>query len=308
VPTIIQEVAVEEFDLSLAEMRIINPEWVVRIQNSMWLHGQLQPLVVRPNDGKYQVIDGIKRVHAAIELMMETLQCYVLDVDLKQAKLLVLSYNRPHQSMEVWEEAMVLDDLSKKHNLTQLSLSRLTGYSRSWVSRRLSLVGKIDEQIIPEIKMGVLNSSHARALLKLPRGNQVEVARVITSRGLTSRQSNALVDAFLAAKNQKKQRHILDNPEQVLNDREPVVSYDVCDTYDPRLSQYGNDLMNSIQYVLSTIKHMHWCLHQGRFGTLKETEEIIITPEIKKVQGHAENLIKSITHLQINKQVNQNER
>jgi ParB/RepB/Spo0J family partition protein len=302
---IIEEIALDKFDLSLAEMRIINPEWVVRIQESMWLHGQLQPLVARPNEGKYQVIDGIKRVHAATELMMGTLQCYVLDVDLKQAKLLVLSYNRPHQSMEVWEEAMVLDDLSKKHDLTQQSLSRLTGYSRSWVSRRLSLVSKIDEQIVSEIKMGVISSSHARALIKLPRGNQVEVACVITSHGLTSRQSNALVEAFLAAENQDKQRHILAHPETVFKDREPEVPRDI---YDPRLSRYGNNLMNSMQYVLSTIKHMLCCLHDRRFGALKETEEIVIGPEIEKVQGQAETLIKEITHLLINKHVNQDER
>lgn len=303
--SIIEEIALEKFDLSLAEMRIINPEWVVRIQDSMWLHGQLQPLVVRPNEGRYQVIDGIKRVHAATELMMETLQCYVLDVDLQQAKLLVLSYNRPHQSMEVWEEAMVLDDLSRKHDLTQQSLSRLTGYSRSWVSRRLSLVSKIDEQIVSEIKMGVISSSQARALIKLPRGNQAEVASVITAHGLTSRQSDALVEAFLAAEKPDKQRYILAHPELVLKDREPEVP---CDTYDPRLSRYGNDLMNSIQYVVSTIRHMLWCLHKGRFNELNDTEEIVISPEIKKVQGHAENLIKAITDLQTNKHVKQDER
>lgn len=63
-----------------------------------------------------------------------------------------------------------------------------------------------------------------------------------------------------------------------------------------------------MQYVLSTIKHMLCCLHDRRFGALKETEEIVISPEIEKVQGHAENLIKEITHLLINKHVNQDER
>jgi hypothetical protein len=114
---IIEEIPLEEFDLSLAEMRIINPDWILRIQDSLHLHGLLQPVVARFHEGKYQVIDGIKRVYAAIELAMNTLECYVLDVDLKQAKLLVLSYNRPHQSMEVWEEAMVLEDLLKRHEL-----------------------------------------------------------------------------------------------------------------------------------------------------------------------------------------------
>ena len=124
-----------------------------------------------------------KRFYAAEDLMMETLQCHLLEVDLQQAKVLLLSYNRPHQSMEVWEEAMVLKDLLETHELDQRRLAKLTGYSRSWVSRRLSLVDKINEEVCAEIKMGTLTSSHARALMKLPRDNQAQVARVITGTG-----------------------------------------------------------------------------------------------------------------------------
>jgi ParB family transcriptional regulator, chromosome partitioning protein len=294
VPPKIEVISLEKFDLSLAVMRIINPDWVVRIQDSMWLHGQLQPVVARPHEGKYQVIDGIKRVYAALELMMETLECYVLDVDLKQAKLLVLSYNRPHQSMEVWEEAMVLEDLLKTHNLNQQSLSKLTGYSRSWVSRRLSLISRIDDQVASEIKMGVINSSQARALIRLPRGNQMEVVRVITTLCLTSRQSDALVEAFLSAESEDQQRYILSHPEVALSYRERELT---CDIDDPRLSRYGNDLIKSTRYVLSSTKQMLLCLHEVRFDALKETEKIIISPEIKKVQARAENLIKAITRI-----------
>jgi len=301
----IEEIPLEKLDLSLLEMRIVNPDWVARIQDSMWLQGQLQPIVVRPHEGVYQVIDGGKRVYAATELMIETLQCYVLDVDIKQAKLLVLSYNRPHQSMEVWEEAMVLQDLLEKHDLNQHSLARLTGYSRSWVSRRLSLISKIDEQVVSEIKMGVINSSQARALIRLPRGNQMEVARVITSWNLPSRLCNALVDAFLSAENKQQQQYILTHPEVVLSESEPEIPYDMDD---PRLGRYGNDLIRSIQYVLSTVRHMLSYIHERRFATLKETEKIIITPEIKQVQAHAESLIKAITQLQTHKSVSQNER
>lgn len=301
----IEEIPLEKFDLSLAGMRIINPRWVDRIQTSMHINGQLQPVVVRHHEGKYQVIDGIKRVYAATELMMETLECYILDVDLKQAKLLVLSYNRPHQSMEVWEEAMVLEDLIKRHNLSQQHLSKLTGYSRCWVSRRLSLISKISDQVASEIKMGVINSSQARALIRLPRGNQVEVARVITSLGLTSRQSDTLVEAFLSAESEERQGYLLSHPEVVLTDSEPKLP---CDIDDPRLGRYGNDLMKSAGYVLSTIKHLLSCLKESRFGRLKEAEKIIITPEIKKVQDQAAELIKGITHLKTHKPLKQDER
>jgi ParB family transcriptional regulator, chromosome partitioning protein len=104
---------------------------ILQVEKSMRLHGQLQPVVARVHEGGYQLIDGFKRLYSAEDLMMETLQCRVLEIDLTGAKVLLLSYNRTHQTMEAWEEAMVLQDLQKTHSMDQRSLSQLTGYSRS---------------------------------------------------------------------------------------------------------------------------------------------------------------------------------
>lgn len=296
--SLIQEIPVDQFELSLAGMRIVNPRHVFRIQNQMHLHGQLQPVVVRPFEGRYQVIDGIKRVYAAMELMMERLQCYVLDVDLQQAKVLVLSYNRSPKSMEVWEEAMVLGDLADRHGLSQQSLARLTGYSRSWVSRRLSLISRLSDQLASEIRMGVISSSQARALIKLPRGNQMEVARVITCWGLASRPSNALVEAFLKAKDSKQQRQILAHPEEVLTEwsREPKRDID-----DGRPDDDGKDLMKAMRYALTALRSILSTLQAGRVEALKDSEKILITPEIEKLGQYAKQLSKAIADLPIHK-------
>jgi len=237
-------------------MRIMNMTRILQVEKSMRLHGQLQPVIVREHEGIFTLIDGFKRLYAAEDLMMDTLQCCLLDIDLSQAKVLLLSYNRPHQSMEAWEEAVVLKDMLETHDLDQRRLAKLTGYSRSWVSRRLALISKMDEGVSSDIMMGVLTSSHARALIKLPRGNQCEVARAITTYGLTSRQSDTLVDAFLAAENE-----------------------------DERLSCYGNDLMKSMEYVLYTVQIMLSRLGDHRIGKLNETEKVILTPCFKKVLG-----------------------
>jgi ParB family chromosome partitioning protein len=197
---IIQEVSLPEFNLSLSGMRIMNMTRILQVEKSMRLHGQLQPVVARVFEGGYQLIDGFKRLYAAEDLMMESLQCRLLNIDLSQAKVLLLSYNRPHQSMEAWEEAMVLQNLRKINSLDQCSLAQHTGYSRSWVSRRLALIDKMDEDVSSDIMMGVITSSHARAFTKLPRGNQEEVARVIVSHRLTSRQSDTLVEAITLKK------------------------------------------------------------------------------------------------------------
>ncbi len=277
-------------------MRIMNMTRILKVEKSMRLHGQLQPVVVRVHEGGYQLIDGFKRFYAAEDLMMDALQCRLLEIDLTQAKVLLLSYNRLHQSMDAWEEAMVLQDLQKTHSLDQSSLAQMTGYSRSWVSRRLSLIGKMDEEVSSEIMMGTLTSSHARALTKLPRGNQGEIARVITTHGLTSRQSELLADSFLKAKDEDEQRYILSHAVEVI---EKKGQSDTEVLYDARLSAYGNDLMQSIGYVIQAVQIMLSRLGDHRAGMLNETEKVIITPGFEKVSGYAEKLKETLTCLKI---------
>jgi ParB/RepB/Spo0J family partition protein len=292
----IEEISIDEFDLSLSGMRIMKMTRILQVEKSMRLHGQLQPVVARVHEGGYQLIDGFKRFYAAEDLMMETLHCHLLEIDLTQAKVLLLTYNRAHQSMEVWEEAIVLQDLQKTHSMDQRSLSQLTGYSRSWVSRRLALIGKMDEAVSTEIMMGTLTSSHARALTKLPRGNQGDVARAITNFALTSRQSDRLVEAFLKAKDENQQRYILTHPEQILRND---LSDSEEEPYDVRLSSYGNDLLQGAGYVIQSVQIMRSRLDDQRMGMLSETERVILTPGLEQVMQYCKKLTASISHLQI---------
>ena len=303
--TTIEDIPLSKFDLSLSGMRIMNITRILQVEKSMRLHGQLQPVIAREHEGIFTLIDGFKRLYAAEDLMMNTLQCCLLDIDLSQAKVLLLSYNCPHQSMEALEEAMVLHDLQKTHSLDQRSLARLTGYSRSWVSRRLSLIEKMDEDISSDIMMGVLTSSHARAIIKLPRGNQREVVRAITNYRLTSRQSDTLVDAFLEAEGEDQQRYILAHPEHVL---EKDNTYSEEEPYDIRLSCYGNDLIQSIGNAIRSVHILLSLLGDRRIGELNQTEKVIIAPSFKNVSGYAKKLSKAISQLQINKSIQKDEK
>ena len=303
--TVIQEVPLSEFDLSLASVRIVNPARILQVEKSMRVHGQLQPVIARVEHDKYQLIDGFKRFYASENLLIEALQCRVLDIDLPGAKVLLLSYNRPHRSMEAWEEALVLQDLQQIHSLDQRSLAELIGYSRSWVSRRLSLIEKIDEKVSSQIMMGVLSSSQARALIQLPRGNQSAVAGAIINFNLTSRQSDTLVEAFLKAKDADQQQYILTHPEHVLKQEE---SHSPKEPYDVRLSAYGNDLMHSMMHVLQGVHIMLSRLSDQRMGMLSQSERVIITPFFDKVSGNIRKLTQVITELQIHKSTQQDER
>lgn len=85
----IEEIPLSEFDLSLSGMRIMNMPRVLQIEKSMRLYGQLQPIVARVHAGGFTLIDGFKRFFAAENLVMESLQCHLLEIDLQQAKVLL---------------------------------------------------------------------------------------------------------------------------------------------------------------------------------------------------------------------------
>ncbi|MGH2624031.1 MAG: ParB/RepB/Spo0J family partition protein, partial [Sphingobacterium sp.] len=190
--------------------------------------------------------------------------------------------------------AMVLANLAERHGLSQQRLSNLTGYSRSWVSRRLSLISKLSDELASEIRMGAINSSQARTLIKLPRGNQMEVADVIISRKFTSRQSETFVEAFLKAKDRQQQQHLLKHPEDVFRDNleEP------CRAYDYRLGIDGNELLSFAREALYAIKSLLQHLRAEQTEKLNASEYRIIIPEVEKSGQYARKLIDVIANLQ----------
>jgi ParB family chromosome partitioning protein len=268
----IEDICIEDFDLSLMELRLINETRTLQVERSMKVHGQLQPVVARVHEGGIQLIDGYKRLVAAEVLVMDTLECRLLEVDESQAKVMLLSYNRKNQSMEVWEEAMILKSLLEGSDLDQRRLAKIVGHSPSWISRRLSLISKVDEEIIADIRMGVLTSSHARALMRLPRGNQPGVARVIKQHGLSSRLSNRLVDNYLEAENEEDQQRLLEDPQEVICYEMDCLHNDPIDI----LSSYSKELLSGVTQIWKSMKGVLFTLERRRINELEESEQEVV--------------------------------
>jgi ParB family chromosome partitioning protein len=72
------------------EFRLIQPQAVRDMEVSMRSTGQLHPLILLKNEDGYQIIDGIKRYRAAVELGIEEMQGLVFEVDVVMAKAMIL--------------------------------------------------------------------------------------------------------------------------------------------------------------------------------------------------------------------------
>lgn len=178
------EIGLAEIVESYANLRLVNPAAERQMEQSLERYGQLSPVVVcRGLHGRYDLVDGFKRLHAARRIGWEKLQARVLPVGEHGAKAAVLSLNWVSQSVSELEEAWVVQSLCREDKLTQVQVAKLLGRNKSWVCRRLSLVERLHEEIQTQLRLGLVKSTVARELARLPRGNQSRVLQAVTERG-----------------------------------------------------------------------------------------------------------------------------
>lgn len=282
-------IKLQELDTTLSCLRITRPGDLGRMRQSLERSGQLNPIVVRPIEERFQILDGFKRYSVALDLGWESLEARILEITLQEGKAAMLSYNRAGRSLLDYDEAMVIYSLKAEHLLDQVAISRLTGYSRSWVCRRLALIEKLDPILQDALRMGVITNSQARVLVQLPRGNQPQVMRCITEWHLTSRDSATLVEKYLASGSPKQQQYVLTHPMEVIEQagsREEI--------FDIRLSHHGNRLLKNIELLhLQQNIFIDLC-GQHMTGQLSEMETCILEERmerLKKGSGKVQKII-----------------
>ena len=277
-----KKLLIEDLDTTLSTLRITRPGDLSRMRGSLERSGQLNPIVVRSTDTGFQILDGFKRVFVAGDLGWEELDARILDIPLPEGKAVMLSYNRIGRSLLDYDEALVVYSLKAEHLLDQVAISRLTGYSRSWVCRRLALIEKLDPVLQDALRMGVITNSQARALVRLPRGNQQEVMRCITGWHLTSRDSALLVEKYLGARSDKEQQYVLTHPVEVIEQSDSQE-----EIFDIRLSQHGNRLLKSIEHLLTKQNIFIGLFPQHLTGKLSDLETAILDEKIKRLKKGA---------------------
>lgn len=182
----------------LGRLRLCDPAADQRMERSLATHGQLTPLLVREHGRGYEVLDGFKRLRGARALSWSELQIVVVRVNAAQAKLKLVHSNRSG-ALTAIEEAWIVRALHREDGLSQPELGRLMGHDKSWVNRRLALAEALSDELQADLRLGLIDATTGRELARLPRGNQREVAAVVQRRGLSTRQTQTLVEAWIAA-------------------------------------------------------------------------------------------------------------
>jgi ParB/RepB/Spo0J family partition protein len=249
-------------------------------------YGQLTPLVVCRREETYEVLDGFKRLAAARTLGLKTVTTRLLHADDRVAKAAIHGLNQTGSRTQEWEEAWIVHALIREDGMTQVDVAELLCRHKSWVCRRLALVEKLADPAREDLRLGLLSTTAARSLVRLPAGNQADVLATLHRDELTAAQLEGVVDLLLTAPGQTQREYILAQPLQALQQARQETGW----AWDPRLSQAGNRVARRLTGVLEGLGRMEtWLRSQGRAG-LTPCDRRVLTPAFSRLARDAHNV------------------
>ncbi|NLO81084.1 MAG: ParB/RepB/Spo0J family partition protein [Xanthomonadaceae bacterium] len=170
-----------------------DPAALQELADSIKAQGIVQPIVARPLGGtKYEIIAGERRWRAAQLAGLAEVPVLVRDVPDEAALAVALIENIQREDLNPLEEATALKRLIDEFGLTHQEVAEAVGRSRASVSNLLRLLD-LHPEVKDAIARGELEMGHARALAGLPEAKQPAAAAQVLARGMTVRQTEALV-------------------------------------------------------------------------------------------------------------------
>lgn len=221
-------------DLPLAEIhpnryqprRTFSDDSIQQLAQTLQEEGLLQPIIVREDQGGYEIIAGERRFRAAKSLGWEKIPAIVNNLDDQQTASLALIENLQRENLNPIDEAQAYEQLMQLNDLTQTQLAQDIGKSQSYVANKLRLL-KLAEPVQEHLAKGELSARHGRAILGLSEEDQVKLAEEVVKQGLSVKETEERV-AKLA------------NPKPVVKKKAVV--------------RYGRDMQLQINTIKQAVK------------------------------------------------------
>jgi ParB family chromosome partitioning protein len=144
--------------------RTIDPESLQALADSLGEQGVLQPVLVRPLAGGYELIAGERRWRAARLAGIERIPALVRPAGDAQTLELALIENMAREDLNPIEEARACAALAEELGLTREEIGRRVGRSRVAISNLVRLL-ELPDEVLEMLEQGELSEGHGRALL-----------------------------------------------------------------------------------------------------------------------------------------------
>ena len=182
-----------ELDIDRLEPQEAQPRQTFRedkleeLTQSIRANGVIQPIVVRRNGERFEIIAGERRWRAAARAGLSRVPCVVRDIAHDNALEMSLIENIQREDLNPIEEANAYKRLIEQLRVTQEQIALRVGKDRSSITNSLRLL-KLPTEIQKLVEQDKLSMGHARALLSLDSADrQRKLAAEIVDRALSVR-------------------------------------------------------------------------------------------------------------------------
>ncbi len=200
--------------------KALDEDLLEELTESIKEKGILSPILVREqHKGRYVIIAGERRWRAAGRAGLTTLPVLIKETDELEAFELALIENIQRSDLSPLEEANSFAHLMSSRGYNQEVVARRVGKERSTIANALRLL-RLPEPVKQLLEAHEISTGHARALLGLPTESAIlEMALLITERGLSVREVERMVKEGKGGAKKKRKRRPPNNNLRSLEDR-----------------------------------------------------------------------------------------
>jgi ParB family chromosome partitioning protein len=198
-----------------------NEQGLNELAESIRSNGILQPIIVRPAGGQYEIIAGERRLRAAKIAGLSVVPVVTRQATDQQMLELALVENIHRADLNPIERAVAYQAYISAFNLNQTDAAQRLGEDRSVVANFLRIL-ELPQEIKDMLIDGSLSMGHARAILALPTDQlRKTLANKSMAGRLSVREVERLVQKYLSdnqkTNTEKKQKaaHIIDLENQL---------------------------------------------------------------------------------------------
>jgi ParB family chromosome partitioning protein len=177
--------------------REFNHDEIASLAESIKNHQQLQPILVRIVNGKYQLISGERRLRATIHAGLKTIRAEVREADDRLVAELAIIENLQRKDLNPIEKALSFKRYIEEHKCKQDDLARRLSIDRSTIANLMRLL-ELPQSLLDSLSAGQLSAGHARALLPIGDEDiQVRTAKKIMDEQWSVRATETYVAELL---------------------------------------------------------------------------------------------------------------
>ncbi len=186
--------------------REFNKETLAELTDSIRQNGIIQPILVRKQGLKYEIIAGERRYQAAKLAGLDEVPVVIREISDEDVFKIALIENLQRADLNPIEEAAGYKKLLEQKDITQKELADILSKSRSAITNAMRLLD-LPEAIQDMVIEGLISAGHARAILSVPTDEgRIKLAERVISDKLSVRQTENLAPLFSGIGVERPQR------------------------------------------------------------------------------------------------------